>query len=135
MQSVASAKVLAGQGLQGDRYALACGHWHTVESCEITLLTEYEWQRMQRRMHGTLSEGVHRRNLVVQGIKPRQLRQRSLQIGHAVLSYQRPRPPCGYIDQLTGLRLAKAMGRDSGACFKVIRGGVIRVGERIKLLS
>ncbi|MGV6858915.1 MAG: MOSC domain-containing protein [bacterium] len=135
MQRLEHAKVIAGAGLAGDRYALGNGYWHKVESCQITLITEHELSRIQRRLGQPLINGIHRRNLVLAGIKPKDLRGRTLTIGQAVFRYQRPRPPCGYIDQLTGLRLAKAMGRDAGACFEVIQSGEIQTGDEVGFLD
>lgn len=131
MQRVECVNILAGEGLEEDRYALGTGHWHMVESCQVTIITEHELSKVERRLREPMTDGIHRRNLVLEGIKPSQLRGGDLRIGDAVFRYQRPRPPCGYIDQLTGLRLAKAMGRDAGACFQVIQGGVIQAGDAV----
>ncbi|MGV6816045.1 MAG: MOSC domain-containing protein [Thiotrichales bacterium] len=135
MQRLERVNVLAGEGLEDDRYALGNGHWHKVESCQLTIITKHELTRMQRRMREPLINGIHRRNLVLGDIKPAELRGRDLAIGNAIFRYQRPRPPCGYIDQLTGLRLAKAMGRDAGACFQVIQSGVIQTGDEVTILG
>ncbi|TVP86556.1 MAG: MOSC domain-containing protein [Thioalkalivibrio sp.] len=133
MQSPASVQAIAGRGLAGDRYALATGHWHPVESCEVTLISEHDLERVQRRLPVAVGRGEHRRNLVVSGIRTRDLEGRRFRIGEAVFEYWKPRPPCGYINQVTGEDMAKALGRNSGVCLRVRAGGLIRVGDPLLL--
>lgn len=133
MQSLSTVKVLTNKGLEGDRYATNQGYWHKVESCEVTIITADELRAIQHRAKGFVFEaGMHRRNLVVDDISPRQLKGQTIQLGTAVLQYQKPRPPCGYINQITHVNLAKAMSYDSGACFKVITAGEISVGDLVR---
>jgi len=125
------AEVVSGKGLSGDRYSLNTGFWHRVESCQLTLITEHELARVRRVGTVNVDNGQHRRNLVVTGVTARQLAGRSFQIGDALFAYHKPRPPCGYIDTVAGKGMAKALGRHSGVCLKVIRGGTIQVGDAL----
>jgi MOSC domain-containing protein YiiM len=129
--ATAQAEVVSGKGLLGDRYSRDAGFWHRVDSCQLTLITEHELARVRRAGTVTVDSGQHRRNLVVAGVTPKQLAGRSFQIGDALFAYHKPRPPCGYIDTVAGKGMAKALGRHSGACLKVIRGGSIRVGDAL----
>lgn len=133
MRSPASVQAIAGKGLAGDRYCLATGHWHPVESCEVTLISERDLLRSQRRLPVAVDHGQHRRNLVVSGIHTRDLEGRRFRIGGAGFEYLKPRPPCGYINQVTGDNMAKALGRNSGVCLRVLSGGLIRVGDPLLL--
>lgn len=133
MQSLASVQAIAGRGLAGDRYSLATGHWHPVESCEVTLISEHDLARVQRRLPVAVEHGEHRRNLVVSGIRTRDLEGRRFRIGTADFEYWKPRPPCGYINQVTGENMARALGRNSGVCLRVLTGGTIRVGDPLLL--
>jgi MOSC domain-containing protein YiiM len=133
MQSRPFAEVLAGQGLAGDRYCLGTGHWHPVESCEVTLISADDLRRAGRRLDVPLDHGRHRRNLVVAGLRTRDLEGRRFRIGAALFAWQRPRPPCGYLNQVTGENLARALRNDSGVCLSVLEGGVIRVGDALVL--
>lgn len=129
MQAQPFVEVIAGSGLAGDRYSLGTGHWHPVESCAVTLISEDDLERARRRLDVHLDQGRHRRNLVVAGVRARDLEGRRVRIGSAVFAWEKPRPPCGYLNQITGENLAKALGRDSGVCLRVIEGGLIRVGD------
>lgn len=131
MIAISQAEVIVGKGLRGDRYGLDTGFWHRIESCQLTLITAHELARVER--HGTVvvDEGQHRRNLVVSGVMPKQLVGHTFQIGDALLAYHKPRPPCGYIDTVAGRGMAKALGKHSGICLKVIRGGTMRTGDRL----
>jgi MOSC domain-containing protein YiiM len=135
MQSLSEAQALAGEGLAGDRYALGRGHWHPVEACQLTLITERELAWAEGRAGRPLGPGFHRRNLVVAGLEPRQLREQRLQIGAALFVWHRPRPPCGYLDRVSGTGMARALGRGSGSCLRVLASGLIRVGDPVLVLE
>lgn len=134
MRALPAANVLLGKGLEGDRYATNQGYWHKVESCEVTIITEDEVAAIKHRAKDFIYEaGMHRRNLVLADISQKQLKGQTIQLGSAVLQYQKPRPPCGYINQITQTNLAKAMSYDCGACFKVITAGELSVGDEVNL--
>ncbi len=135
MQSLTEAQALAGQGLAGDRYALGRGHWHPVEACQLTLITEQELAWAEGRAGRPLEPGFHRRNLVVAGLMPKQLREKRLQIGEVLFVWQRPRPPCGYLDRVSGVGMARALGKGSGSCLQVLSSGLIRVGDPVLVLD
>jgi MOSC domain-containing protein YiiM len=133
MRSVAAAEASAGRGLEGDRYCRGTGHWHPVESCQVTLVSEGDLERARRRVPVALDHGEHRRNLVISGIRTRDLEGRRFRIGMALFEYWKPRPPCGYINQVTGGNMARALGRDSGACLRVLENGRLQVGDPLIL--
>jgi MOSC domain-containing protein YiiM len=131
---VESANCVVGMGLAGDRYATGHGHWKATDSCEVTLVCENDLLRAEARSGIALRNGEHRRNLVVQGLHLDELSSRSLCIGEVVLKWHRPRPPCGYLDSITARGMAKALGKGSGVCLRVLRGGCIRVGDTVEVL-
>lgn len=132
MISADAIQALRDKGLEGDRYAEKQGYWKVTEACQVTLISEHDLQRARRRgAPANLDQGSHRRNLVISGLNVGDLKGREFQIGEAVLRHQKPRPPCGYLDQLEGKGLAKALGRNSGICLQVIRSGWIHVGDKV----
>jgi MOSC domain-containing protein YiiM len=131
MHSLETAEALAGQGLRGDRYCAGTGHWHPVESCELTLISQQDLERAGRRLGVGLDRGQHRRNLVVAGLRTRDLAHRRFRIGSARFEYWKPRPPCGYLNQVTGENTARALGPHSGVCLRILESGRIRVGDRL----
>lgn len=135
MQPLDTAEAIAGAGLKGDRYAADRGHWRALDGCQLTLIMAEHLARAERRTGLALQHGAHRRNLVVAGLERADLRQARLRIGEVVLAWQRIRPPCGYLDQIAGRGMAKALGRHAGHCCRVIQGGRLRVGDPVELLS
>lgn len=136
MRPVESVQVQAGRGLAGDRYALERGYWKVTEACQVTLISESDLQRARRRGGAAgLVQGGHRRNLVISGLSVGELKGRDICIGEAILRYQKPRPPCGYLDQVAGRGSAKALGRNSGICLQVVQSGLIRVGDELQIIT
>lgn len=134
MQFCSSAELLQ-HGLKEDRYATHRGHWHQVESCPLTLITEHELQLAAARFSGSFDQGQHRRNLVISGFKAKQLLGKTLAIGEVVIHCDRPRPPCGYLDQVTVKGAARALGKHSGLCASIIKPGRLCVGDKIELID
>jgi MOSC domain-containing protein YiiM len=134
MHAVDSAIALAGRGLDGDRYAAGTGWWRATDGCQVTLIHAEHLARAARRSGLAVTDGRHRRNLVVSGLAHKDLRHRQLRIGEALFSWHRVRPPCGYLDQVAGRGTARALGKHAGLCLKVVEGGVIRVGDAVKVV-
>lgn len=135
MHSVQQAEAIIDRGLYGDRYFNKTGYWDPVEGCQITLISEHD---LKLAKHGTdlkFDNGQHRRNLVIKGIKTKSLKGKQFQIGEAIFSYEKPRPPCGYLDKVEGRGMAKALSYNSGICIRVVRGGKLAVGDSIRILS
>lgn len=138
MQAVRSVQARAGAGLQGDRYGENTGFWKATDACQVTLITEYELRQARTRdpdLKDKLANGHHRRNLVIRGLKPKQLQGRRFRIGTATFRFLKPRPPCGYLDQVEGKGFCKALGRNSGLCAQVIDSGTVAVGNAVELLD
>ena len=134
MYAIQQAEAIANRGLQGDRYFNKTGYWDPVEGCQVTLISEHDLRLAKRGTHLEFGNGQHRRNLVVKGIKTKALEGRKFQIGDAIFSYEKPRPPCGYLNKIEGRGMAKALSYNSGICIRVIRGGKFNVGDTIRIL-
>lgn len=134
MQAVEAVYAECDLGLQGDRYHNNCGHWQSIEGCQVTLITGHELQQARKRTDISLDRGAHRRNLVIDGIKLAALEGRRFGIGDAVFEYHKPRPPCGYIDQVEGKGIGRALSHRSGACVRVIGSGMIHVDDPLIMI-
>jgi MOSC domain-containing protein YiiM len=135
MEAVSSILAIENEGLSGDRYQTHKGYWDPVEGCQVTVITMHELNRAQKKTHVSFDSGQHRRNLVLDSVHPKKLINRKIQIGEAVFQYDKPRPPCGYLDQLVMKGTAKALGKNSGFCFKVVTSGLIKVGDDVVIIS
>jgi len=139
MQSVTSIQALVDTGLQGDRYSKASGFWKASDACQVTLISEDDLnQAKQSRpaiLQDKLDNGDHRRNLVVGGIKTKQLQGKTFRIGQAVFRYHKLRPPCAYLEKIEGQGISRALGKHSGVCLYVIQGGTISVGDTVEIIN
>lgn len=135
MQAVNSAYAVVDKGIEGDRYFNGTGYWDPVEGCQVTLITEHDLKQASKGNQLAMHQGQHRRNLVISGIKTARLKDRQFQIGEAIFEYHKPRPPCGYLNQIEGRGMAKALSHNSGICIKVIRSGTVRVDDQLTILN
>ena len=130
MEAVSQGEAVAG-GLAGDRYAAGRGYWRATDACEVTLIRVEDLNRIHRRTGLGVLAGEHRRNLVVRGLGRRDLEAWGLRIGEAVFSVQGPRPPCGYLETLTGPGMARALRGRSGICLRVAEPAGLAVGDAV----
>ncbi|NEX17532.1 MAG: sulfurase [Halochromatium sp.] len=131
MRSCEQALAILDGGLAEDRYARGRGFWRLTDGCQVTLIHAEDLARIKRRLGLSLDAGEHRRNLVVSGLARTELRGSEIRIGEALFEWHRVRPPCGYLDRVSGAGTAKALGRSSGHCLRVCKTGLINVGDRV----
>ena len=132
MRGRESVDAVAG-GLDGDRYCTGRGHYSPFDVCEVTLVQAEALETIEARAGIDLSDGRHRRNLVIRGGDVHELLDTQFSLGEAVFDGTRPRPPCRYIEQLTGEDgLMRALGKGRGGiCARIETPGKIRVGDEI----
>ncbi len=135
MEKVAEAEAVAGAGLRGDRYMTHAGYWSATDECQVTLIESETLEQIMAEAKLRVGNGEHRRNIVTCGIRLHELAGRQFRVGQAVLEYDRPRPPCGYIQSITQPGMTRALlGPRGGICARVIKSGTIREGDAIHIL-
>ena len=135
MKSVASVEATSDRGLEGDRYYRKTGYWDPIESCQVTLISEHDLKLAKRGNTLNLDNGSHRRNLVIAGLKTKASEGKTFRIGHATFSYEKPRPPCGYLNKIEGRGMAKALSYNSGICIRVLCSGRLDIGDAIEIFD
>jgi MOSC domain-containing protein YiiM len=136
MQQMAEIEALAGAGLQDDRYATRKGYWTGVDECQVTLIEGEALDSIRATTDVRVSNGEHRRNIVTRGIWLRDVAGKRFAVGDALFEYDRPRPPCRYIQSRSERGMTKALGDTRGGiCARVIEGGLIRVGDPIEIVA
>ena len=131
MQQLEEVEAVVDRGLRGDRYMERTGYWTDVDECQVTLI---QGETLDRISEVTVDSGEHRRNIVTRGIDLMKLVGKRFQVGEAELIFDRPRPPCGYIQTNTQRGMTKALGGfNGGICARVLTGGMIRAGDSIGL--
>lgn len=135
MRPVDAVQAVAGQGLDGDRYATRRGYWTDVDECQVTLIAAEDLDAITESSGVDVQDGQHRRNIVTRGVDLRALAGRTFRIGEATFAYDRPRPPCRYIESITESGMTRALAaRRGGICARVVEGGLIRTGDEIEVL-
>lgn len=123
-------------GLAGDRYATRRGYWTGVDECEVTFIEGEVLDEVPERYGVAVAEGQHRRNIVTRGVDLTSLAGSTFRVGGAMLAYDRPRPPCRYVESITEPGMTRALGaRRGGICARVVEAGLIRVGDAIEVVS
>jgi MOSC domain-containing protein YiiM len=136
MRRVTEVRALEGRGLAGDRYLERTGYWTGVDECQVTLIEAEGLEEIRARTEVRVSNGEHRRNIVTRGIDLHGLRRKRFRIGEVVLEFDRPRPPCRYIQSVSERGMTRALGRTRGGiCARVVAGGLIRVGDSVEALE
>lgn len=135
MNKVEEIQALEGCGLEGDRYCEGTGFWVPYgDVCEVTMISAEDLDHIERELGLSVKNGEHRRNIIVRGMDLSELRGNRFRVGEAVLQYDRPRPPCRHIQDLTQPGMTRALKNRGGHCVKVVEGGRIRTRDEIEVL-
>ena len=137
MRRLPTARLVAGAGLEGDRYALGGGTWADYPDLEkqLTLIDADDVAAVARETGAALTPRDTRRNLVTTGIELPALVGGWFAVGDALLFGMKRCPPCTHLERLTGVRLIKGMARRGGINAAVLAGGEIRDGDVVRPVS
>lgn len=135
MKRVEEIRALTGCGLEGDRYCEGTGYWTPYgDVCQVTLIEGENLDEIREEAGLKVHGGEHRRNIITRGIELADLRGERFRLGEAVLAYDRPRPPCKHIQDMTEPGMTRALRRRGGICVRVVEGGKIRASDTIEIL-
>jgi MOSC domain-containing protein YiiM len=127
---------IAGIGLEGDRYAEGRGHYQDGRVSRDLTLIEAEAVEALAREHGiALAPGETRRNLTTRGVGLNYLVGRRFWVGEVLCLGTRLCDPCQYLADLTGKPLLRPLVHRGGLRADIVRGGVIRVGDQVRLVG
>ena len=134
MERVEEVRIIEGRGIEGDRYCEGTGFWTLYgDVCEVTLISSEDLDYIESELGISVKNGEHRRNVVTRGIRLDDLRGKRFRIGEAVLEYDRPRPPCRHVQDLTEPGMTRALRGRGGICAGVVEGGTIRAHDAIEV--
>jgi len=134
MDSLSAARLLAGIGIEGDRYATRLGTYskkHHIDR-QATLIEAEVLEALARDRGVELLPHEHRRNLTTRGVPLNHLVGQYFRIGNCVLYGGRLNVPCLYLENLIGKKVFKPLINRSGLNCRIIAGGVIRTHDRIE---
>jgi MOSC domain-containing protein YiiM len=137
MRRIPAGLLVAGAGLDGDRYALGGGTWARYPDLEkqLTLIDRDDVAAVAAEVGMDLSPGDTRRNLVTVGADLPALVGRWFTVGDALLFGMKRCPPCAHLERLTGARLIRAMLHRGGINAAVFAGAEIAEGAAVRRLS
>lgn len=132
MQRQSHARLIAGQGIEGDRYGLGTGTYSNFPDIrEVTLIETEALAALSRDHDLELTEDEHRRNLTTEGVPLNHLVGRRFKVGAVVLEGGRLNEPCRLLQLLTGKAVYEPLINRSGLNCRIIAGGDIRPGDPI----
>ncbi len=133
MRGLREAMLIAGQGIDGDRYKLGTGTYsRRPDIREATLIEAEALEGLARDYGVTLLPHEHRRNLTTSGVPLNHLVGRRFRVGSCLLEGGRLNVPCQYLEDLVGKKVFKPLMHRSGLNCRIIEGGTIRIGDMIR---
>jgi MOSC domain-containing protein YiiM len=129
--SVDSARLVAGQGLEGDRYFLGKGsfsHWRGTGRA----LTLVEAEALE---DVGLSFAAARRNVVTRGVDLNALVGVRFRVGEVECLGRRLCEPCRHLERLEGDGLMRSLAGREGLRADVLGQGLVTVGDPVVVLD
>ena len=131
--------MVEGKGIKGDRYYNNTGKYSNIpDTREITIIENEvlnalkENQPPLQKDKIILKPNAHRRNLTCQGVPLNYLVGKRIKIGEVILEGGRLNFPCKYLADLLNKPLLLPLYNRSGLNCKIIKGGRIRINDKIK---
>jgi MOSC domain-containing protein YiiM len=142
MEELEQAKLVAGRGIEGDRYFSGTGTYSPKpDAREVTLI---EMEVLEAIARGDppapgkqveLAPAEHRRNLTTRGVPLSHLVGKRFKVGETVLTGGRLNFPCRYLEKLLGRPVYTPLLNRSGLNCRIEVGGIIRKGDPITPLE
>jgi MOSC domain-containing protein YiiM len=131
-RTVEQTMALAGVGLADDR--LGQRGEAELSTRQVTLIQQEHLPLIAAfARSGPLDPVDLRRNLVVSGINLLSLKKTRLQVGQAVLELVGPCAPCSRMEEVIGPGGYAAMRGHGGMTARILEGGLIRVGDVVRV--
>jgi MOSC domain-containing protein YiiM len=137
MLPLREAKIIAEQGISGDRYALKLGYYsHDPKpGRHLTLIEAEVLADISQQLGIRFSPYDSRRNITTRGLRLNPLVGKKLRIGAVLLAVIRLCDPCAYMQKLVGQPVLQPLVARGGVRCDVITGGIIRIGDTITVVE
>jgi MOSC domain-containing protein YiiM len=134
VHAVERVRAIANVGLEGDRYAAGRGHYQDARvSRDLTLIEAETTETVAHELGIELAPGETRRNVTTRGVRLNELVGRRFWVGEVLCRGTQLCEPCRYLTELTGKPLLDALVHRGGLRADILRGGLIRREDRIRL--
>jgi MOSC domain-containing protein YiiM len=134
MRALIEARLTAGVGIEGDRYAAGLGtysHRPHVDR-QATMIEVETLEALARDRNIVLAPDEHRRNLTTRGVPLNHLVGQYFRVGECVFYGGRLNVPCIHLEAVVGKKVLKPLLNRSGLNCRIVLGGTIRVQDRIE---
>ena len=133
MQAVHDAVIVAGHGLEGDRYRSDAGTFSDKPGPDrhVTLIALEDVEAFTRETGVPLDPGETRRNVVTRGVPLNDLLGVEFTVGAVRLRGLRLCEPCAHLAKLTGRAVLPGLVHRGGLRAEALTGGAIRQGDPI----
>lgn len=133
MNSVINVLAVVGKGLEGDRYASKLGTYSNQPGSgrDVTLIEVEAIEALKRDYGIELDPGLARRNIVTRGVPLNHFVEKEFKIGEVILRGTRLCDPCAHMDKLTVKGAMRGLIHRGGLRAEILKGGMIRVGDKL----
>jgi MOSC domain-containing protein YiiM len=140
MRLVQTATLIAGRGIDGDRYCSGCGTYSVMAEPgrQLTLISASSAEESLAAAGLGLHLGNLRRNVVVRGLTASQLLDAvgcELSLGsECVVFVHRSCVPCMYNERMNHCPgMMEALWETAGVNCEIVRGGLVHTGDEVKV--
>jgi MOSC domain-containing protein YiiM len=124
---VPQARVVPGQGLEGDRH-----FGNTAPDRQLTLIEAEALEALHRDYGLPLNRGQARRQVVTRGVPLNHLVGREFRVGDVRLRGIRLCEPCEHLVSLTDPKVLRGLVHRGGLRAEILSEGVIRAGDLVR---
>lgn len=117
------------RGLLGDRYE------GTSPSRQVTIVSTEELGAASEELGFPIPPGSTRRNITIEGFSLEERVGQRLALGQAVVKITKTCPPCDNMETCVGTGARTALEKRAGVRATVEKGGKIRPGDPVRVLS
>jgi MOSC domain-containing protein YiiM len=136
MRAQDSIALVAGRGIEGDRYMLGIEQGFYSEKPEegrqVTLFEAEVLEAIQRDYGVELLPEEHRRNVTTRGVPLNWLVGHRFRIGPCLMEATRLSVPCRHIEEILDKQVFDPMVHRSGLNCRILEGGTVRVGDAVR---
>ncbi len=133
IQSVSSASLIAGKGIEGDRYYLGIGTFSEKlkgnPAVELSLIEKEKIDHFNARYKQDHSYGDFRRNIVTEGFRLNEYVGKEFTIGTIKLKGIRLCEPCSYLAETVNSLVLPHLVGEGGLRAQIISSGIIEQGD------
>ncbi|MCW8087753.1 MOSC domain-containing protein [Roseococcus sp. MDT2-1-1] len=128
---VSEARLVAGHGVEGDRY-----RGTGKANRQVTILAREHLEAIASFLaRDAIPPEALRRNLLVEGVNLLALKGRRFRIGAALLEHSGECHPCSRMEEVLGPGGYNATRGQGGITARIIEGGVVRVGDVVEAVA